>query len=244
MKELIVTILLALTHIGLSARESLMQEQDEELSLSGISSSQKLFVGMQEIAHSVHCNWFLSGIEHRLGTLSDTYRFSNALARVTFDSCILVPELRQKAEVISVRLSGDELNTLRHHFSLIRRHIIKIAERQGLESRIPLLVREANLIDTIELTASTMVDAFVDQHKENIFFKAIAVMGDTLGTSDVVHYVKEENLQELLYNFERIGPLASYIKVSKFNKDDNFRVEEIHHSLDTISPILRKAQLA
>jgi len=241
MKGIILSLLVVTMHSNLVW--GIMDSDDLEESKPKISATQKFFVAVQEIAHNSHFSWPLYSMEKGLGMLSDTYRFSNTLARVTFCACVLLPDLRQKAEMISVRLSADELNELQPHLSIIRRHIIKIAERQGLESHVPLLVRSAHNSDSAILTASTTVNAFVDHHKDDIFFRTMAAVSQSLGGGDVIHYTKEKNLEEMLYNFERIGPLASYIKVSNFNKEDNFRTEDINRSLDKIRPIFEKAHV-
>lgn len=240
MERIFLSIFLLSVH--LCGSENTSRLDDHEPPIPGVSANQRFLVGMQEIAHDLHCDWSLYAVERSLGVLSDSYRFSSTLARVTFNACTLIPELRQRSEIISVRLSAEELNTLQHHLSIIRHHIVEIAERQGLDLHVPLLLKTAHHEDSSVLVASTMVGAFAHHHKENILFKTFAAAAEACGAGDTAHSLKETNLSEMFHNFERIGPLASYINVSKFKKEDNYRTEDINCSLDKIKPIFQKAK--
>jgi len=195
--------------------------EEPELSRK-VSTSHRFLVGIKEVAHSMGCYRPLQAIESSLSNLSESYRYNNMLARVTFTACVLAPELRERSEIVSVRLSSEDLIKLHSALFHIRNHVIEIAENQNLESSTPLMIKILHQSDGGMLVAAQAIDAIY-------------------GAGEIAHHLKEEILSDMLRSFERVGELVSLIKVDKFKKEDLYRMEEISESLNVLKPLFIKA---
>ncbi len=238
MKKIFLSLFLLTSTIYSMEVRGLLEEP--ELSRK-VSTSHRFLVGIKEVAHSMGCYRPLQAIESSLSNLSESYRYNNMLARVTFTACVIAPELREKSNVIAVRLSRKDLNELHYELFHIRNHVIEIAENQHLEAFAPLLLRVTNQSDGAMLVAAQTIDAIVETGKAGILLKTFTAVADVCGAGEIAHYLKEEILSDMLRSFERLGDLVSLIKVDKFKKEDIYRMEEISASLNALKPLFKKA---
>ncbi len=229
--------LLTSTIYGMEVRGLL---EEPELSRK-VSTSHRFLVGIKEVAHSMGCYKPLQAIESGLSNLSESYRYNNMLARVTFTACVIVPELRERSEIVSVRLSSEDLIKLHSALFHIRNHVIEIAENQNLESSTPLMIKIFHQSDGGMLVAAQAIDAIAETGKAGIILKTFAAIADIYGAGEIAHHLKEEILSDMLRSFERVGELVSLIKVDKFKKEDLYRMEEISESLNVLKPLFIKA---
>ncbi len=189
-----------------------------------LSSSRKFLIAIKEIAHDIGCYTPLQAIENGLNSISKSYSYNNTFASVGFNASVLAPELRSQSEIISARLSMEDLEKLRYHFVRIQDHIAEIADNQRLGAFTPLLLSVSNTTENVLLSAAI-----------NVY--------SAFGARDTAHDLKQEMLTEMLYSFERAGRLASLIKVNRLQRSDYYKMEEISSSLDTIKPIFKKAKV-
>lgn len=234
-------LLTAFVHAG----ENILNLDEKESLSSKISSGQKFLVTVKDIANSMGFSRSLQTAEYHLGRISETYRYNNLLASVIFNASVISPELREKAGVISVRLSPEDLNNLHEHLLRVGHYITEIAREQDVDHLTPFLLREMNRTDTGAFLASATVLAVADEckHKHSLLFNTCAIFSEVFGGRDTLHDCKERMLLDMLHNFERVGMVAPFIKVSEFQRADYSRMEEISHSLDVINPVLRKARI-
>lgn len=214
----------------------------EEYELSRkVSASHRFLVGVKELAYTIGCYRPLQAMESSLDHLSEAYRYNNMLANVGFIARVIAPELREKSDIIAVRLSRKDLNGLHHELFHIRNHVIEIAENQNLQALSPLLLRVTNQSDGAMLVASKTVDAITETCKTSIILRTFTAVADVCGAGELAHDLKKEILSDMLRSFERVEALVSLINVDKFRKEDSYRMEEISKSLNVIRLIIKKA---
>jgi hypothetical protein len=210
----------------LSIQAHAMHNPDENDRLTRkMGAGMQFLVSVKDIAYDIGCYSPLLACEKKLShILPESYRHSNTLATVVFNSCVLAPELRKNSAIIAARLTTNDLNVLHDHLSRIQDRIEKIADNQGLEIITPLLLTIDNTsLFTAFRTAATKVAA-------------------TFGARDTEHDFKQEMLVVMLSHFEKVGALAPIIKVKDFTNNDYYRMEEISSSLDALKSIFKKAK--
>jgi hypothetical protein len=242
MEKIFLSLLLLTAHVYGST--DILPDDRESLS-SKLSSSQNFLVAVKDIAKSMGCSKSLETAEYHLSRFSETYRYNNLLANVIFNASVISPELREKAGIISVILSADDLNNLHEHLLRVGHYITEIAKAQGVDHLAPFLSREMNQIDAGAFVGSSTVLAVVNEceHKHSLLFSAGAIFSEVFRGRDKLHDCNEQMLLDILHNFERVATVVPFIKVSEFKRVDYSRMEEISHSLDVIKPVLRKARI-
>ena len=212
---------------------------EEQESSRKARASHRFLVGVKELAYSIGLSKPLHAIEGSLSNLSESYKYNNLLANVKFTACVLAPELRERSDIISVRLSRKDMNVLHHELFLIRNCVMEIAENQNLEHFAPLMIRELHLSDGALSVASRAMGA-VENCKVNIMLRTFTAAAQVFDR-ELAHDIKNEILTDMLRNFERMGGLVSLINVDFFKREDIYRMEEISEALNTLEPLFKKA---
>jgi hypothetical protein len=156
--------------------------------------------------------------------LPQSFTDQGTLSRVTFKSQVIAPQLLERSTHIAASLSIDDLEVLQNSYLTIQDRIGLIAQNQGIESHTPLLVQlKNNNIATCLTKYASTIYSFV-------------------GMRDVDLEIKEGMVTEMLNNFITVGKLSSIIDVSKFRRNDTYRVDEIRTALDKMKPIIDRAR--
>lgn len=152
--------------------------------------------------------------------LPQSFTDQGTLYRVTFESQVIAPQLLERSAHIAARLSIDDLAKLQEYYLTIQDRIGLIAQNQGIESHTPLLMRLQN----------NNIATFVTKYASTIY--------SFVGMRDVDREIKEGMLNEMLNNFKTVSNLSSIIDVSKFRRNDAYRMDEIRTALDNTKPII------